>query len=61
MNSGHPIFLNIAVQYLRPKLAVYAKDTLQEIIKDLITAKDDDLEVDPILVREQDLFSCIRV
>ena len=51
INSGHPIFLNIAVQYLRPKLAAYAKETLQKIIKELIADKDLDLEVDPVTVR----------
>lgn len=53
INSGHPIFLNIAVQYLRPKLAAYAKDTLQKIITELIADKDLDLEVDPVTVRNR--------
>ena len=49
-NTGHPMFMNIAVQYLRPKLTVYAKETLQSVILDLIAEKDLNLEIDPIAV-----------
>ena len=50
VGGGHPMFMNIAVQYLRPKLSTYAKDTLQKIICELVADKELDLEVDPVAV-----------
>ena len=48
--GGHPMFMNIAVQYLRPKLTMYAKETLQNVIRELIADKDLNLEIDPVAV-----------
>lgn len=44
------MFMNIAVQYIRPKLAIYAKDTLQTIIRELIADEELNLEVNPVTV-----------
>ncbi|RXW25183.1 hypothetical protein EST38_g699 [Candolleomyces aberdarensis] len=45
--NGHPMYINIAFPYLRPKQATYARETLQAIIKDVIESDDLDLEVNP--------------
>ena len=50
VGTGHPMFMNIAVQYLRPKLSAYAKDTLQKVICELVADTELDLEVDPVAV-----------
>ncbi|KAF9534346.1 IQ domain-containing protein-containing RasGAP [Crepidotus variabilis] len=44
---GHPLYLNIAVQYVRPRKATYVKDALQGIIRELIETDDLDIESDP--------------
>ncbi|KAF6762631.1 IQ domain-containing protein-containing RasGAP [Ephemerocybe angulata] len=45
--NGHPMYINIAFPYLRPKQATYARDVFQTIIRDIIDADDLDLEVNP--------------
>ncbi|KAJ2929576.1 hypothetical protein H1R20_g7517, partial [Candolleomyces eurysporus] len=45
--NGRPMYIDIAFQYLRPKQAAYARETLQAIIKDVIESDDLDLEVNP--------------
>ena len=47
---GHPMYINIAVQYLRPKQVTYVRDTLQAIVRELVEATDLDLESDPSIV-----------
>ena len=47
VTNGHPMYLNIAFPYLRPKQATYAREVFQGIIKDVIDAEDLDLEVNP--------------
>jgi Ras GTPase-activating-like protein IQGAP2/3 len=47
---GHPIYMNIAVQYLRPRQVTYIRETLQAIVRELIEAADLDLESDPSVV-----------
>lgn len=48
--GGHPMYINIAVQYLRPKQVTYVRDTLQAIVRELVEAADLDLESDPSIV-----------
>ena len=48
--NGHPMYLNIAVQYFRPKQSTYARDAFQRIIRDLVDADDLDLETDAVVV-----------
>lgn len=48
---GHPMYINIAVQYLRPKQVTYVRDMLQGIVRELVEAADLDLESDPSVVR----------
>ncbi|KZT72473.1 ras GTPase-activating protein [Daedalea quercina L-15889] len=45
--NGHPVFLNIAVLYIRPKQSAYIRETLQGVIRGVIGADDLDLETDP--------------
>ena len=47
---GHPMYINIAVQYLRPKQVTYVRETLQAIVRELVEAADLDLESDPSIV-----------
>ncbi|KAF8559125.1 ras GTPase-activating protein [Imleria badia] len=47
---GHPMYINIAVQYLRPKQVTYVRDTLQAIVRELVEAADLDLESDPSII-----------
>ncbi|KAI6035361.1 ras GTPase-activating protein [Pisolithus orientalis] len=47
---GHPIYISIAVQYLRPKQVPYVRETVQPIIRELIEAVDLDLESDPSII-----------
>lgn len=45
------MYINIAVQYLRPKQVTYVRGTLQAIVRELVEAADLDLESDPSIVR----------
>ncbi len=44
------MYLNIAVQYVRPKLMIYVRETLQELIREVIEQDDLDLETNPAVV-----------
>ncbi|KZT12580.1 uncharacterized protein LAESUDRAFT_733237 [Laetiporus sulphureus 93-53] len=44
---GHPMFINVAVHYLRPKQTSYIRETLQRVIRGVIDSDDLDLEPDP--------------
>lgn len=48
--SGHPMYIHIAVHYVRPRQVTYVRDALQGIIRELIDTDDLDLEADPSLV-----------
>lgn len=47
---GHPLYLNVAIQYVRPKQVTYVRDTLQAVIREVVNDDGLDLESDPILV-----------
>ncbi|OBZ70404.1 Ras GTPase-activating-like protein rng2 [Grifola frondosa] len=47
---AHPTFMNVAVQYLRPKLTAYIRDALQGVIREVIDSDDLDLETDPCVI-----------
>ncbi|KAG0709616.1 hypothetical protein DFH29DRAFT_884999 [Suillus ampliporus] len=47
---GHPMYINIAVQYVRPRQVTYIRETLQGIIRELMEAVDLDLESDPTVI-----------
>ncbi|KAH7914372.1 ras GTPase-activating protein [Hygrophoropsis aurantiaca] len=47
---GHPMYINIVVQYVRPRQVTYVRETLQTIIRELIEAHDLDLESDPSVI-----------
>jgi Ras GTPase-activating-like protein IQGAP2/3 len=44
---GHPVYINIALHYIRPKQTVHVRETLQPLIRDVVNTEDLDLEVDP--------------
>ncbi|KAH9482628.1 Ras GTPase-activating-like protein rng2 [Psilocybe cubensis] len=48
--AGHPMYINIAVHYVRPRQVTYVRDSFQAIIRELIDADDLDLEADPSLI-----------
>ncbi|TRM67597.1 hypothetical protein BD626DRAFT_395296 [Schizophyllum amplum] len=50
---GHPMYLSVAIQYVRPKHAVYIRDTLQAVVRDVVESDDLDLEVDPSKIHRQ--------
>ena len=41
------MYINIALHYIRPKQTVHVRETLQPLIRDVISAEDLDLEADP--------------
>ncbi|KAI0307116.1 hypothetical protein B0F90DRAFT_1622592 [Multifurca ochricompacta] len=47
---GHPVYINIALHYIRPKQTVHLRETLQPLIRDVVGTEDLDLEVDPKLI-----------
>jgi Ras GTPase-activating-like protein IQGAP2/3 len=48
---NHPMYINVAMHYLRPKQVLYIRETLQGVISDVVTSDDLDLETDPSVVR----------
>ncbi|PPQ77741.1 hypothetical protein CVT25_011176 [Psilocybe cyanescens] len=48
--AGYPMYLNIAVHYVRPRQVTYVRDSYQAIIRELIDADDLDLEADPSII-----------
>jgi Ras GTPase-activating-like protein IQGAP2/3 len=47
---GHPMYLSVAIQYIKPKQTAYIRDTLKSIIQEVIEMEDLDLETDPVVV-----------
>ncbi|KAF8897516.1 ras GTPase-activating protein [Infundibulicybe gibba] len=47
---NHPMYINVAVQYVRPKQITYTRDAFQTIIQEVINAEDLDLEADPSII-----------
>ncbi|KZP17291.1 hypothetical protein FIBSPDRAFT_747344 [Athelia psychrophila] len=47
---GHPMYINVAVHYVRPKQVAYVRETLQAIIRDVIHSQELDLEIDPSII-----------
>ncbi|KAJ3515338.1 hypothetical protein NLJ89_g1823 [Agrocybe chaxingu] len=45
--SGHPLYVSIAVNYVRSRQVTYVRDAFQAIIRELINTDDLDLEADP--------------
>lgn len=48
--ESHPMYINIAVHYVRPKQSVYARDSFQSIVREIVESSDLDLEADPCQV-----------
>jgi Ras GTPase-activating-like protein IQGAP2/3 len=45
------MYINVAVQYIRPKQSFYIRESLRRLILEVVEADDLDLEVDPSIVR----------
>lgn len=45
------MYINVAVQYIRPKQSFYIQESLKRLILEVVEADDLDLEVDPSIVR----------
>ncbi|KAF5393827.1 hypothetical protein D9757_000036 [Collybiopsis confluens] len=48
--DGHPMYINIAVHYVRPKQIAYVRDTFQTLIRQIAEDDDLDFEVDPTAI-----------
>ncbi|KAF9075841.1 hypothetical protein BDP27DRAFT_1415005 [Rhodocollybia butyracea] len=48
--EGHPMYINIAVHYVRPKQIAYARETFQTLIRQIVEDDDLDFEVDPTVI-----------
>jgi len=44
---GRPLYITVAVQYIRSRQVTYVKDALQGIIRELVETDDLDLEASP--------------
>jgi len=51
---GHQVYITIALHYIRPRQTVHVRETLQPLIRDVISAEDLDLEADPRQVGPSD-------
>ncbi|THH02790.1 hypothetical protein EW026_g172 [Hermanssonia centrifuga] len=50
VTNAHPMFITIAVKYVRPKQTVYVREALQAVINELKDGKDISLESDPVAI-----------
>jgi Ras GTPase-activating-like protein IQGAP2/3 len=41
---GHPMYLHVAVHYIRPKQTTHVREALQTLVREVINADDLDLE-----------------
>lgn len=48
--KGHPMYLSVAIQYIKSKQTTYIRDTLKTVIQEVVAMEDLDLETDPIAV-----------
>ena len=44
------MYMNVAVQYIRPKQVPYVKEALQAMVRFVVEEQDLDLETDPVAV-----------
>jgi Ras GTPase-activating-like protein IQGAP2/3 len=49
--NSYPLYMNLAVTYVRPKQIPYVRDTFQAIVRDIVTQEDLELETNPAVVR----------
>ncbi|KAF8469444.1 hypothetical protein JB92DRAFT_3057212 [Gautieria morchelliformis] len=48
--ESHPMYMAIAVHYVRPKQVSYVREALQAVIREVIDQEDLDLETDPVVI-----------
>lgn len=53
---GHPMYINVALRYVRPKQAIYIRDSLQNLILEIIEDDQLDLETNPAEVCTYDIL-----
>ncbi|KAI0068683.1 hypothetical protein BV25DRAFT_1792222 [Artomyces pyxidatus] len=53
---GHPVYINIAVHYIRPKQTMHVRETFQPLIRQVVDTDNLDLEVDPALASSNSLI-----
>ncbi|TFY81447.1 hypothetical protein EWM64_g2563 [Hericium alpestre] len=46
----HPMYISIALHYMRPKQTTHVRETLQPIVREIVDSDDLDLEADPTLI-----------
>ncbi|CAG7849424.1 Ras GTPase-activating-like protein IQGAP1 [Serendipita indica DSM 11827] len=47
---SHPMYINVAFSYVRPKQVTYLRETLQGVIRVIVEQDDLDLETDPVVI-----------
>ncbi|EPQ59223.1 hypothetical protein GLOTRDRAFT_34245 [Gloeophyllum trabeum ATCC 11539] len=50
IQHGHPMYINIAVHYIRAKQVVYVREILQSLIREIVNSDDLNLEVDASII-----------
>lgn len=50
VSKGHPMYINVAFNYVRPKQVTFVKEALQGVIRSITDQDDLDLETDPVAV-----------
>ncbi|TFK28757.1 IQ domain-containing protein-containing RasGAP [Coprinopsis marcescibilis] len=50
VTSAHPLYLNVAFSYLRPKQATYLREALQPLLKAAVETEGLNLEIDPCVI-----------
>ncbi|KAG8918288.1 hypothetical protein FRC01_001945 [Tulasnella sp. 417] len=48
--KGYPMYVTVAVQYVRPKQIAYVREALYTMINEVISQRDLDLETDPVQI-----------
>ncbi|KAG8733921.1 hypothetical protein FRC11_000145 [Ceratobasidium sp. 423] len=48
--QSHPMYLSVAIQYIKHKQTAYIRDTLKTIIQEVVGMDDLDLETDPVVI-----------
>ncbi|KAG8821050.1 hypothetical protein FRC18_011521 [Serendipita sp. 400] len=47
---SHPMYINVAFNYVRPKQVIFVKDVLHNAIRQIVEQDDLDLETDPVVI-----------
>ncbi|KAH7344769.1 hypothetical protein B0J17DRAFT_607929 [Rhizoctonia solani] len=50
VTQSHPMYLSVAIQYIKHKQTAYIRDTFKTIIQEVVEMDDLDLETDPVVI-----------